>query len=120
MPGRQTRGVHRETRLTGQRTADYFARGKHRCVFSPEADGFSEFNETFGFQWISRDECAHVASAQSRLLERELGSARQGRHDVRIKGHVAEREDIRVTAYLQSVLDHYESTPIFLNVEALS
>src|SRR5258706_4879236 len=119
MPGRQPGGVHCETRLTGERTADYLARREHGGVFGPQADSLSEFNETFGLQRIAGDECAHVASAQTRLLERELGSARQGRRHVRIKCHIAEPEHIRVTAHLQRVLDQDKATPIFLDLKTL-
>src|SRR6266850_4763998 len=47
MPGRQPRSVHRETRLAGERTADYFAGREHCRVLSPEANGLSQFDETF-------------------------------------------------------------------------
>src|SRR5258706_5487236 len=53
-------------------------------------------------------------------MECELRSPRKGRHDIRIKSHVAEREDPWVAAYLQRALGQHESTPILLNLEALN
>src|SRR5436309_2271100 len=47
MPGRQSRGIHRKTRLTSEWTADDFAAGQHRRVLRAEAHRFSQFDEMF-------------------------------------------------------------------------
>src|SRR5260370_6396953 len=47
MPGRQTRSVHRKSRLPRQWPADYFASGQNCRAFSPQADRFAKFDEVF-------------------------------------------------------------------------
>lgn len=75
MPRWQSRRVHREPRLPREWPSHHFSARQDRGVLCPQTDRLSELREMLALEFVTCEECADVARAKMRLLERQLRGA---------------------------------------------
>src|SRR5947207_8538933 len=117
MPRWQALSIKRKTCLARHSSTQYFSPHQNSSMFRAEAKRFTQLFEMFRSQVTAGEKCLHIMRQQTSLLKCQLGRALKCRYHVVVKGDVSEREDVFITAHLQSWFNHEQATPVFINLE---